>query len=124
MRVASSASRGSYAAPERRSITARASSGPAAVRKSEMSRATWSRRIGSGIASPRMSGKPRPSQRAKTYSSAAWMLELSSSHPANRCATSHIVANDSRALGPALAIASSISAARTSGGWPAPMVAR
>ena len=59
-----------------------------------MSLATCRRRIGSGIASPRASGNPRPSQRAKTYSSAAWMLEPRSSHPANRCATSHIVAND------------------------------
>ena len=51
--AASSASRGSYAAPERRSITARASSGPAAERKSEMSRATCRSRIGNGSASPR-----------------------------------------------------------------------
>ncbi len=43
------------------------------------------------------------------------------SHPANRCATSHIIANPSRALGPALAMASSISLARTSGLWPTPM---
>ena len=73
--------------------TARASSGPEAERKREMSRATCRRRIGNGIASPRASGNPRPSQRAKTYSSAASMLEPRSSHPANRCATSHIVAN-------------------------------
>ena len=75
LRRASSASRGSYAAPARRSMTRRASSGPAAERKREMSRATCKRRIGNGIASPRVSGNPRPSQRAKTYSSAAWMLE-------------------------------------------------
>ncbi len=89
-----------------------------------MSLATCRRRIGNGIASPRASGNPRPSQRAKTYSSAAWTLGPRSSHPANRCATSHIVANASRALGPALAIASSIIAARTSGGRPAPTFAR
>ena len=124
LRTASPASRGSYAAPVRRSTTARASSGPAAERKSEMSLATCRRRIGKGIASPRASGNPRPSQRAKTYSSAAWMLEPRSSHPANRCATSHIVANASRALGPALAMASSIIAARTSGERPAPTWAR
>ena len=52
------------------------------------------------------------------------MLEPRSSHPANRCATSHIVANASRALGPALAMASSIIAARTSGLRPAPTWAR
>ena len=52
------------------------------------------------------------------------MSEPRSSQPANRCATSHIVANASRALGPALAIASSTSAARTSGGRPAPTLAR
>ena len=69
-RTASSASRGSYAAPVRRSTTARASSAPAAERKRETSLATCRRRIGNGIASPRTSGNPRPSQRAKTYSSA------------------------------------------------------
>ena len=37
-----------------------------------MSLATCRSRIGNGIASPRMSGNPRPSQRANTYSSAAW----------------------------------------------------
>ena len=74
-----------------------------------MSLATCRRRIGNGISSPRTSGKPRPSQRANTNSSAAWTSEPSSSQPANRCATSHIVANASRALGPALAIASSTS---------------
>ena len=76
----------------------------AAERKREMSRATCRRRIGSGISSPATFGNPRPSQRAKTYSSAAWMLGPRPSHPANRCATSHIVANASRALGPALAM--------------------
>jgi hypothetical protein len=115
-RAASSASRGSYAAPARRSTTARASSAPAADRKTEKSLATCRRRIGNGIASPATSGKPFPSQRAKTCSSANWMLVARPSHPAKRCATSHIIANPSRALGPASAMASSISLARPSGG--------
>jgi len=76
-----------------------------------------------GIASPAMSGTPRPSQRANTYSSAAWTSVPSPSHPANRCATSHIIANPSRALGAALAIASPIILARTSGGRPSPIFA-
>ncbi len=85
-----------------------------------MSLATCRRRIGNGIASPATSGNPLPSQRAKTYSSASWMSARRPSHPANRCATSHIIANASRALGPALAMASSISLARTSGARPTP----
>ena len=48
------------------------------------------------------------------------MFAPRSSQPAKRCATSHIVANASRALGAAFAIASSISRARTSGVRPAP----
>ena len=59
-----------------------------------MSRATCRSRIGSGISSPLASGNPFPSQRAKTYSRASSTLDPSSSHPAKRCATSHIVAND------------------------------
>ena len=89
-----------------------------------MSLATCRRRIGNGIASPRASGNPRPSQRAKTYSSAAWILEARPTHPANRCATSHIAANESRDLEPALAMTASIIVARTSGLRPAPTYAR
>ena len=63
-----------------------------------MSLPTCRSRIGSGISSPPMSGNPFPSHRAKTYSSAAWMPAPRSSQPANRCATSHIAANDSRPL--------------------------
>ena len=51
------------------------------------------------------------------------MPEPRPSHPANRCATSHIIANASRARGPALAMASSISLARTSGVRPSPTFA-
>ena len=54
----------------------------------------------------RRPGIPRPSQRAKTYSSAVLdARRRGRASRANRCATSHIVANASRALGPALAIA-------------------
>ncbi len=93
---------------------------PPADRNSEASRATCRRRIGSGISSPATSGKPRPSQRAKTNSSASWISERRPSQPANRCATSHIVANASWARGAALAIAASTIFERTSGGRPSP----
>ena len=73
LRRASLASRGSYAAPVRCSTTDRASLGPDAVRKKETSLATCRRRIDNGISSPRAFGNPRPSQRAKTYSSAPSM---------------------------------------------------
>ena len=65
-RRASSASRGSYAAPVRRSMTPRASTGPAAERKREMSRPTCKRRIGNGIASPRDVREP-PSVPAREH---------------------------------------------------------
>ena len=77
--TASSARRGSYAAPERSSSTAQARSSPAAERNSEASLATCSRRIDIGICSPATGGRPSPSQRAKTYPSASWMLGRSPS---------------------------------------------
>ena len=88
-----------------------------------MSRATCRRRIGNGIASPRdvREARVRPSARRRTRAPPGCSSRGRAS-PANRCATSHIVANASRALGPALAIASSIILARTSGGRPDPDV--
>ena len=81
-------------------MTARASSGPAAVRKSEMSLATCRRRIGSGIcvAGDVREARARPSARRRTRAPPGCSVRRPS-HPANRCATSHIVANASRALG-------------------------
>ena len=52
------------------------------------------------------------------------MLVRSPSHRANRCATSHIVANASRALGAACSMAISIIFERTSGGRPSPTLER
>ena len=55
-------------------MTSRAFSTPSADMNREISRATCSRRIGSGTSSPATFGIPWPSQRAKTYSSASSMV--------------------------------------------------
>ena len=60
-----------------RSITARASSAPAAERKTEMSRVTWRGRAGSATSSAAAApGSPCPSQRSKTIASASRVPRL------------------------------------------------
>ena len=83
-----------------------------------MSRATWRRRIGSGIASPaRLGIRVRPSARRRTRALPG-CSEPSSSHPANRCATSHIVAND--VTGPRAGVGDRVLDDRRAHlGWPA-----
>ena len=113
--------RGSYAVPARRSTTARASSAPAAERKTERSRATCRSRAGSGIASPPTPpGNPWPSQRSKTNAERLRVPAPKPSQPANRCATSQCVAKSPGEREPEGQRPPRRIAARTSGGRPLP----
>ena len=86
-----------------------------------MSRATWSTRAGSAIASPAAApGNPFPSQRSKTYARFEMTPGPKPSQPAKRCATSQCRANVERAISSAFSSAWATIASRTSGGRPCP----